>query len=55
MPTYPMEIEIERLNNVARNFGWTEAKRETIGDELFITYKKSFPAAGEGKTEAEAG
>jgi len=42
MPEYPKEIEIERVLNIVRGFGWTDVKQEIIGDELFLTIKKPF-------------
>ena len=40
MAEYPVEIEVERLMNLARGFGWQEAKREFIEDEIHLTIKK---------------
>ena len=37
---YPVEIEVERIMNVVRGFGWAEVKREVIEDELILTVKK---------------
>ena len=42
MPEYPREIEIERLINLVRGFGWESIKEEVIGDELHVTVKKKF-------------
>ena len=42
MPEYPKEIEIERVINLIRGFGWEEIKQEVIGDELHLTIKKKF-------------
>jgi len=42
MPEYPKEIEIERVMNLVKGFGWEETKQEVIGEELFITIKKKF-------------
>jgi len=42
MPEYPKEIEIERVVNLIRGFGWEETKQEVVGDELFLTIKKKF-------------
>ena len=47
MPEYPKEIEIERIMNLVRGFGWEKTKEEIIGDELIITIKKKFLAPGE--------
>jgi len=43
METYPKEIEVERLNNVVKNFGWELIKQETIGEDFMITFKKKMP------------
>jgi len=40
MADYPKELEIDRLMNVAKTFGWEKAKEEVIGPEIFVTVKK---------------
>lgn len=40
MEGYPVEIEVERIMNVVRGFGWVEVKREVIEDELHLAIKK---------------
>jgi len=47
MPEYPKEIEIERVMNVVRGFGWEEVKQEIMEDELILTIKKKFLRPGE--------
>ncbi|MBA7496282.1 hypothetical protein ES702_06881 [subsurface metagenome] len=47
MPEYPKEIEIERVMNVIRGFGWEEVKQEIRGKELILTIKKTFLKPGE--------
>lgn len=47
MADYPKEIEIDRLMNVVKVFGWEKIKEETIGTDLIITVKKTI------HTEAE--
>jgi hypothetical protein len=42
MPEYPKELEIERVTNLVRGFGWEKVKEEVVGKELFITLKKTF-------------
>ncbi|HUU53180.1 MAG TPA: hypothetical protein VMW44_00900 [Candidatus Bathyarchaeia archaeon] len=42
MPEFSKEIEIERVMNVIRGFGWVDVKQEVIGDELVLTVKKRF-------------
>lgn len=53
MVAYPREIEIERLLNLARGFGWESIKEEVIGDEIHVTLKKKFLKAGELPVEGE--
>jgi hypothetical protein len=40
MADYPKELEINRLMNVAKTFGWEKAKEEVIGQDIVITLKK---------------
>ena len=47
MPEYPKEIELERVLNLVRGFGWEMVKQEIIGEELIITLKKKFLAPEE--------
>lgn len=42
MPEYPKELEVERVTNLVRGFGWEVTKQEVIGEELFLTVKKKF-------------
>lgn len=39
------EIEVERVMNLVRGFGWEKVKEEVIDDELHIEIKKKSPAA----------
>ena len=55
MVAYPKEIEVERLSNLAKNFGWELVKQEVIGEDLHITFKKAFPVPVEEVSEGEAG
>jgi len=41
MTDYPKEIEIDRLMNVVKVFGWVKVKEEVIGQEVFVTVKKT--------------
>jgi len=41
MADYTKELEINRLMNVAKTFGWEKAKEEVIGQEVFVTVKKT--------------
>lgn len=54
MEMYPIEVEVERIMNVVRGFGWVEAKREVIGDELILTVKKKVLTEPGGPGEAGA-
>lgn len=50
MPEYPKEIEIERVSNLIRGFGWETVKYEIIGEDLILTIKKKFLAPEEVPT-----
>lgn len=54
MPEYPKEIEVERVANLIRGFGWEITKQEIIGEELILTIKKKFLATPEEITETPA-
>jgi len=41
MADYPKEIEINRLMNAAKVFGWDKVKEEVVGQEVFVTVKKT--------------
>lgn len=55
MPEYPREIEIERVMNLVRGFGWESIKEEVIGEEIHVTIKKKFLKPGEAPLETPAG
>lgn len=40
------EIEVERVMNLVRGFGWEKVQEEIIDDEIFIKIKKKSVAAG---------
>jgi hypothetical protein len=40
MATLPADIEIERLLNLIRGFGWEMAAKEIKEEEVIITIKK---------------
>jgi len=42
-PTVVMEVE--RVMNLVRGFGWEKVKEEIIGDEIHITMRKKSAAA----------
>jgi len=44
-PTIAMEVE--RIMNLVRGFGWEKAKEEIIGDEIHLEIVKKSPAAEE--------
>ena len=35
----PATLQVERLMNLIRNFGWEKIKEEMIGDSLHVTIK----------------
>ena len=35
----PVKLQVERLMNLIRNFGWEKIKEEVVNDELHITLK----------------
>ncbi|MBA7495648.1 hypothetical protein ES702_06237 [subsurface metagenome] len=39
------EIEVERVMNLVRGFGWEKVKEEIINDEVHLEIKKRTPAA----------
>ncbi|GAF78159.1 unnamed protein product, partial [marine sediment metagenome] len=41
MADYPKEIEVDRVMNVVKVFGWEKVKEETVGTDLIITIKKT--------------
>lgn len=51
MPEYPKEIEVERIMNLVRGFGWEKVKEEIVGEDLIITIKKKFLKAEEMPVE----
>ena len=44
-PTVAMEVE--RVMNLVRGFGWEKVKEELVEDEIHITLKKKSSAAAE--------
>lgn len=51
MEGYPREIEVERVMNLVRNFGWDKVKEELVGDDVLITIKKRLIKEGEMPVE----
>ena len=45
MPNGTPEIEVERVMNLVRGFGWEKVKEEIIDDEIHLEIKKKSPAA----------
>lgn len=33
-------IEVERISNLVRGFGWEKKKEEVIGDKIVVTFEK---------------
>jgi hypothetical protein len=52
MAMYPKELEVQRLHNLAINFGWEKVKEEVEGDEVFVTFKKKIEGDEMGVSEA---
>jgi len=52
MPVDLNRIEIERVNNLIRNFGWSKIKEELTDTDIILTIKKErgepIPELGEG-------
>lgn len=42
MPQYPKEIEVQRVTNLVRGFGWEKIKEEVQGKKLVLTLEKEF-------------
>jgi len=40
-----VEMEVERVMNLVRGFGWEKFKEEIVGDEIHIEIRKKTPAA----------
>jgi hypothetical protein len=40
-----VELEVERVMNLVRGFGWDKVKEEILGDEIHLEIKKKSPAA----------
>ena len=40
MNELPVEIEIQRVMNLVRGFGWEKVKEEIMGDTIKITLEK---------------
>ncbi len=40
MPELPVEIEIQRVMNLVRGFGWEKVKEEIQGNTIKITIEK---------------
>lgn len=55
MPQYTKEIEVERIMNLAGNWGWEKVKEEKIDEDLHLTIKKKFPEEMEEIAERPEG
>jgi len=55
MPTYPKAIEVERINNIAKNFGWELVKQEQMDKYFSITFRKEMAVEVDSISEDEAG
>ena len=49
MESVQQTLEVERIVNIARGFGWDRVKEEVQGDKLIITIEKTIesPAVSE--------
>ena len=54
MPEYPKELEVERVTNLVRGFGWEKVKEEIVGEDLILTIKKKFLQTSETPEESPA-
>jgi len=52
MAEYPRELEIQRLNNLAVNFGWEKVREETQGTDVLVTFRKTLHEESAVTTEA---
>jgi hypothetical protein len=43
MTTLPVDIEIDRLLNLIRGFGWEMVSKETTPEEIKVTISKKIP------------
>lgn len=46
----PASLEIERLMNLIRGFGWEKIKEELPGDKIVLTIQKKIEIPGTPKT-----
>lgn len=44
MAQLPIDLEIERIMNLVRGFGWEKVKQEVKDNEITLVLKKSIPA-----------
>ena len=44
MATLPVDIEVDRLLNLIRGFGWELKSKEITEEEIILTIKKKIPA-----------
>ena len=47
MADYPKELEIDRLINIVKVFGWEKVKEVTTGEDVEVTLKKTIHAEGD--------
>lgn len=45
MDVATVQMEVERVMNLVRGFGWEKVKEELVADEIHITIKKKSAAA----------
>ena len=52
MVAMPKEIEIERMMNLVRGFGWEKIREEVMGDEVHVTLSKKLIESEQVASEA---
>lgn len=52
MPEFPREVEIERIMNLVRNFGWEKISETQENDAIILTLKKKYEIETPGRTDA---
>lgn len=51
MQEFTVELEVERVMNLVRGFGWEKVKEEIVDDEIHVTIKKKSTAAAAAAPE----
>ncbi len=40
MSGIPVDLEVERIMNLVRGFGWTKSEQKIVDDKVFVTIHK---------------